>query len=144
MKIHHILKEKGATLYWISPEHTLQAAVNTLVEHNIGSLLVMRGQEVAGIVTERDVLRACARDGARLGDIPVSDVMTKELAICKLDDDVDDAMATMTKKHIRHLPVMNEGRVAGIISIGDIVKSQLKNYEHEIQYLRDYITGASM
>ena len=142
MKIRHIIHEKGTSIISVSPEQSVQEAIAILAEHNIGSLLVMKGQEVAGIITERDVLNECNKNPQILSQKMVRDVMTKQLIICSPDDDVDDIMSVMTEKHIRHLPVMLNGEVKAMISIGDIVKSQLHEHEHQIKYLSDYITGS--
>jgi CBS domain-containing protein len=142
MKIQSILSGKGNMVFQIGPQQTIQDAVHTLVEHNIGSLLVVSGSQIMGIITERDILRQCAVNATVLGITLVKDIMTRDLVICRPEDSVDDAMSIMVRKHIRHLPVMDDDGIAGMISIGDIVKSQLQDSQHEIKYLRDYITGA--
>ena len=141
MKIQSILSEKGNVVFQIGPDQTVQEAVNILVRHNIGSLLVVDSEEVVGIVTERDVLRQCAVNSGALQQTVVKDIMTRDIVVCQPEDDIDEAMSVMIKKHIRHLPILDKDRIAGMISIGDIVKSQLRGAQHEIKYLRDYITG---
>ena len=142
MKIRHIINEKGTNIITVTPEQSVQEAIAILVEHNIGSLLVMKGKEVVGIITERDVLNEYNKNLQLLSEKKVQDVMTKQLIICGPDDDIDDIMSVMTEKHIRHLPIILNGEVKGMISIGDIVKSQLHEHEHQIKYLSDYITGS--
>jgi CBS domain-containing protein len=115
-------------------------AVALLVEHGIGALLVRAaGGAVAGIISERDILRVCRDRSGALGAIQVGDVMTRDLIVCVPDDDVDYAMGIVTKNRVRHLPVMDGGSVVGMISIGDLVKARLDAAEYENRYLREYI-----
>ena len=140
MKIREILAVKGEHVHTIGPERSILEAVGLLVEHGIGALLVRAGDgAVAGIISERDVLRVCRDRGAALGAIRIADVMTRELIVCVPDDDIDYAMGIVTKNRVRHLPVMEGGRVAGMISIGDLVKARLDAAEYENRYLREYI-----
>jgi CBS domain-containing protein len=140
MKIQEILTAKGAHVHTIDPDRTVLDAVALLVQHGIGALLVRdAGGGVAGIISERDVLRICRDRSAELGTIRVGDVMTKELVICVPDDETDYAMGIVTKNRVRHLPVMDGDRVAGMISIGDLVKARLDMAEYENRYLREYI-----
>lgn len=141
MKIKDILKGKGSNIYSVGPNQTVQEAIRILNDHKIGSLLVTESEKVVGIITERDVLKECGRAPQLLNQTFVQDVMSKELIICSPEDDVDYIMGVMTDKHIRHLPIIEKGKLAGMISIGDIVKSQLHESVHEIKYLRDYIMG---
>ena len=140
MKIREILAVKGEQVHTIGPDRSILDAVTLLVEHGIGALLVRAADgAVAGIVSERDVLRVCRDRGAALGTIRIADVMTRELIVCVPDDDIDYAMGIVTKNRVRHLPVMEGGRVAGMISIGDLVKARLDAAEYENRYLREYI-----
>lgn len=142
MKVREILAIKGEHVHTIEPDRTVLDAVALLVEHGIGALLVREaGGAVAGIISERDVLRECLHRSAELGRIRVGDVMTRDLVVCVLDDEVDYAMGIITKNRIRHLPVMDDNRVAGMISIGDLVKASLDAAEYENRYLKEYITG---
>ncbi len=141
MLLFNILREKGGTVYSISPGGTVKDAVDLLVAHNIGALLVVENNAPVGIITERDVLRLCSRDSAGLDTENVASVMTRDLIVGTPDDEVESTMAVMTEAHIRHLPVMDGSRIAGMISIGDLVKSQLHERTATIKYLRDYITG---
>lgn len=142
MKVQSILSQKGNVVFQIGPNETVQQAVDLLVKHNIGSLIVASGKDVVGIITERDILRQCAVNSSALNLALVKDIMTKDIIFCSPEDEVDEAMSAMTKKRIRHLPIIDEDGIAGMISIGDLVKSQLQVSQHEIKYLRDYITGA--
>jgi CBS domain-containing protein len=140
MKVREILAIKGEQIHTIEPERTILDAVALLVEHGIGALLVRDAAgAVAGIISERDVLRVSRDRSGVLGTIRVADVMTRDLIVCVPDDDVDYAMGIVTKNRVRHLPVMDDGRVAGMISIGDLVKARLDAAEYENRYLREYI-----
>ena len=140
MKVREILAIKGEHVHTIDPERTVLDAVALLVEHGIGALLVRDAAgAVAGIISERDVLRVSRDRSGDLGSIRISDVMTRDLIVCVPDDDVDYAMGIVTKNRVRHLPVMDGGRVAGMISIGDLVKARLDAAEYENRYLREYI-----
>jgi CBS domain-containing protein len=144
MKLQEILLAKGRTVYSIAPEATLQDVVGALVEHRIGSLLVCRPnasgeEELVGIITERDILHACTTGSRALGDVKASEAMTTTLVTGSPDDEVDLVMGLMTTHRIRHLPVLCEGRVAGMISIGDVVKAQHDRLAMENQFMKDYI-----
>jgi CBS domain-containing protein len=142
MTLRDILSTKGSRVYTIGPDQTVLEAVALLVEHRIGALLVQDGAgAVAGIISERDVLRECQHHGAELGRIPVRDVMTPDLIVCAPGDEVEHAMGLVTKHRVRHLPVMDGGEVAGMISIGDLVKACLDEAQYENRFLKDYITG---
>ena len=142
MKVRDILKVKGSQVHSIGPDQTVLDAVALLVQHRIGALLVRDAAgAVAGILSERDVLRECQHRSAELGRISVQDAMTRDLIVCVLDDDVDYAMGVVTKNRVRHLPVMDGDQVAGMISIGDLVKASLDEVQYENRYLREYITG---
>jgi len=144
MKLRDIVKTKGSTVFSIHPERTVKDAIDMLVTYSIGSLLVVEDAQPCGIITERDILRLCAEDATQLPNIVVGDVMTKDLIIGEPGDDVESSMKIMTEKRIRHLPVLEKGYVAGMISIGDLVKTQLDEKTVTIRYLRDYITGNDM
>jgi CBS domain-containing protein len=140
MKVRDILKVKGSQVYTIGPDQTVLDAVAILMQHRIGALLVRDGAgTVSGIISERDVLRECLHRSADLGRIAVREVMTRDLVVCVPDDDVDYAMGIVTKNRVRHLPIMDDDGVAGIISIGDLVKAGLEEAEYENRYLKEYI-----
>ena len=140
MKISEILAVKGEHVHSIGPDRSILDAVALLLEHGIGALLVRdAGDAVAGIISERDILRVCRDRGAALGTIEIADVMTRDLVVCVPNDDVDYAMGIVTKNRVRHLPVLDGGRVVGMISIGDLVKARLDAAEYENRYLREYI-----
>ena len=147
MRLRDILAEKGSDVFTIGGERTVHEAVHALNRHRVGALVVTGpGGRVEGIVSERDVLHAAAGtwDDAgepreRLRDRPVSELMTSEVIVATLDDDLDYAMGIMTQNRIRHLPVVFEGRLAGIVSIGDVVRAHLRQSAYENKMMRDYI-----
>jgi CBS domain-containing protein len=147
MKLQDILSAKGTGVHSIHPEATLDDVVQKLVRHNCGSLVVCeldaRGEadcdRMVGIITERDILRACAAHKVPLSSYKVADVMTRRVITGSPGDSVEDTMGLLTEKRIRHLPVLEEGRLAGIISIGDVVKSHHHEVAVENHYLKSYI-----
>lgn len=144
MKLKDILKAKGSTIFSIDPEKSVKDAIDLLVHYNVGSLMVIDEGRLVGIFSERDSLRLCARDLDSILSTRIADVMTTDLIIGKFEDDVEDSMNVMTDKRIRHLPVLDNGYVVGLVSLGDLVKSQLAEKTVTIHYLRDYITGKDM
>ncbi len=146
MLLQDILSAKGSTVYAIGPAATLDEVVQRLVEHNVGSLVVREeiGGEASpllGIITERDILRACAAGYAELATKLVSEVMTTELLTGTPDAPVEAILGLMTQKRIRHLPVLAEGCLVGLVSIGDLVKAQHDHLAMENHFMKDYIRG---
>ncbi len=141
MKIKDILETKGANSESISPNATLKEAMDKIVDKKIGALLVMRGEELIGIITERDIFRRIALEGSGVLDTKVETSMTTNLIVGIPDDKIEIAMSYMTNNRFRHLPIMDGQNIAGIISIGDIVKAEVQNLKVENRYLYDYITG---
>ena len=139
MTLQQILSGKGRQVFSISPDKSLQDVVNSLVEHNCGSLLVCEGERMVGIITERDILRACAELEEPLSSIPVAVRMTRNVVTCTPDCDVETIMGLMTEHRVRHMPLIDNGKLAGLISIGDIVKAQHDELCLEIHYLKSYI-----
>lgn len=144
MILQDILSTKGSTVHTISPGTMLDEVAQTLVEHRIGSLLVARQapsgtQELLGIVTERDILYHCAKSNLPLAAVEVTSVMSSPLTTAAPTDSIDLAMGLMTTKRIRHLPVLLEGRLIGVISIGDLVKAQHDHLAMENKFMKDYI-----
>ncbi len=142
MTVRAILDTKGHQIQSVEPEVTLSAAIKILAERKIGAVLVMSKGRIEGILSERDIVRALADRGAAVLDEPVSAVMTRKVVSCRQSDTVAAIMETMTLGKFRHLPVIEDGRVVGLISIGDIVKWRLGEYEAEQAALRDYIKTA--
>jgi CBS domain-containing protein len=139
MLVRDILQNKGVTVHACSPDDTLSDVVDLLVRHNIGSLVVSTSGEMVGIITERDILRAVASTGGPLEFLRVHERMTRCPLVAAPSDDVADAMCTMTERRIRHLPVVEQGKLVGIISIGDLVKAQYDELCRENHYLKNYI-----
>lgn len=152
MRIRDILQEKGTEVVTIDAGRTIHDAIDKLNAQSIGALIVMKeGEEIDGIITERDILRYCGNHCVRLDEGPkreeaacpslVQDAMTKDLVIGLLDDDPSYLMGVMTKNRIRHLPILDDGILTGIISIGDLVNAHLEEKVFEIRTLKDYIHG---
>jgi len=146
MTLGEILRVKGSTVYTISPDASLEEATRELVKHNIGALVVCDrdlevGERLLGIISERDVARACASGRGSVAAIKVADVMTAELHTGSPHDTAEATMGLMTKSWVRHLPVLSGGRLVGIVSIGDVVKSQIEQLAVENQFMKRYITG---
>ena len=136
MNIASLLAKKGVKVVTVGPEDSIREALKRLAEHNIGALVVVDGQgELAGIVSERDIVRALARTEAILAE-PIAAIMTRNVIIGTPQDDLVAAGTTMTERHIRHLPVVEGGRLVGIVSIGDIVKAQRDHYQGEVDTLQ--------
>ena len=139
MKVQEILQAKGDAVHSISPDETLCKAIAKLVECNVGSLVVRDGDKMVGIITERDILRACATSKRSQEELAVRDHMSAKVITGVPDDHVEDVMGLMTSRRIRHLPIMHEKRLVGIISIGDVVKAHHAKLRVENHYLKTYI-----
>ncbi|WUI03094.1 CBS domain-containing protein [Spirillospora sp. NBC_00431] len=140
MRIRDILRRKGDTVATVRPEATVRQLLAILAEHNIGAVVVSPdGTSISGIVSERDVVRRMHERGAVLLDRPVSDIMTTEVRSCGPGDKVEDLRRTMTEHRFRHVPVVEDGRLAGIVSIGDVVKSAIDELQSEREHLVGYI-----
>ncbi|WP_063050966.1 CBS domain-containing protein [Nocardia arthritidis] len=142
MRISEILRRKGSEVATVAPDTTVRTLLATLAERNIGAVVVSPdGDTIAGIVSERDVVRSLHARGAELLDTPVSAIMTSAVRTCAPDDRVDGLRRTMTDHRIRHLPVVHEGRLVGIVSIGDVVKSAISELATEREHLVEYLQG---
>ena len=143
MDVETILRGKGRTVATIRPDDTIGAAVEALVSGNIGALVASEdGETVDGIISERDIVHALARHGDALLTLSVAEVMTRSVVTCDPTESVGELMAEMTNRRIRHLPVVRDGRLCGIVSIGDVVKNRLDEIEFEARSLRSFIAGA--
>jgi CBS domain-containing protein len=138
-KVSDILEGKGKALHQIAADASVLDAVRAMVEANVGSLLVTDGDAIAGIVTERDYLRRVTLEGRYERDTPVGEIMSSPLVVVTPDTPIEECMALMTDRRIRHLPVMEGGKVVGVVSIGDLVKFQSQQQSFEIRYLNEYI-----
>ena len=143
MIVKTILSAKGSDVATVAPTSTLAEATKILAERKIGALLVTgAGGRITGIISERDIVRALAQHGGKALQLPLTDVMTRKVVTCEPSDTVATLMEMMTAGKFRHLPVTEDGRLTGIISIGDVVKYRLDELEHEQHALRDYIQTA--
>ena len=140
--VGEILGQKGREVISIARGATVFEAVKAMVEANVGAVLVSGdGAEIAGIFTERDYLRRIAVEGRTSRETLVQDVMSSPVVVVTPETPVEEAMAVMTDRRIRHTPVVEDGRVVGLVSIGDLVKFQSRQQSFQIQYLTDYITA---
>ncbi len=142
MRIGTIVAGKGDRVATITPEATIADAVQRLADEGVGALVVSTdGARIDGIISERDIVRSLGRGQSGALALRVDDLMTSEVVTCSPSDTVDTLMAIMTDKRIRHVPMIEDDRLAGIVSIGDVVKWRLHELEEEAQHLKDYITG---
>jgi CBS domain-containing protein len=138
MKISDVVRRKGDTVVTVRPDDTVEQLLALLGEHRIGALVVSEdGEHVSGIVSERDVVWRLASDGAGILQARISDIMTTDVKTCGFDDHLEDLARTMTEMRIRHVPVVEDGRLRAIVSIGDIVKNRID----ELQAERDQLVG---
>ena len=142
MKIHDVVRRKGDTVVTVRPDDSVESLLALLGEHRIGALVVSEdGETVSGIVSERDVVWRLASDGAGILQGKVRDIMTTEVKTCVLDDHLEDLALTMTEMRIRHVPVVVDGKLRAIVSIGDIVKNRIDELQAERDQLVGYIQG---
>ncbi len=142
MKVQAMLDAKGSEVATTRPDATIATAIGILKQEGIGALVVTGPSgELTGIISERDIVRGLVDHGGDLLKMPVAELMTRSVKTCGPDHNTNDVMAEMTRSRIRHLPVLDGGRLCGIISIGDVVKNRLEELETETYVLRDYIGG---
>ena len=139
--VRQMLKEKGDNVWTVSPNTSLLDTIKLLAEKRIGAVLVVENEKVVGVFSERDLVKEVARDGKLDLNQDVDRFMTKAVFYVTEEQTVDDCMATMTEKHVRHLPVLADDRLAGVISIGDAVKEFISQKEITIRSLENYILG---
>ena len=140
-RVSEILGDKGRAVLDIEADAPVLEAVKRMVDANVGSLLVKDGGEIAGIVSERDYLRRVARNGPTGDEVTVGEILSSPLIVVSPETSIGECMALMTDRRIRHVPVVEDGEVVGIVSIGDVVKFKSKQQSFEIRYLTDYITA---
>ena len=138
---HDILRSKGHTVHFVRPDDSVLAALGVMAEHDIGAVLVLDGDEVVGILTERDYARKVALVGRASKDSPVRSIMTADVVCVPPTGTVQDCMELMTERRVRHLPVVENGRLVGLVSIGDLVKATIDEQEFTISQLKNYIAG---
>jgi CBS domain-containing protein len=141
MKVRDILKRKGNQIISVKPDDTVLDALKLMAEKNLGGVLVLDGEQLKGIFTERDYARKIILKGRSSAEAHISEVMVTNVITVTPDDDSTECMKVMTNKLIRHLPVMEESKLVGIISIGDVVKSVIEEQQNVIQHLENYIAG---
>lgn len=145
MRIADVLRSKGSTVATVAPGTTVGELLARLAEHNVGALVVVaEGGTVAGIVSERDVVRRLHEHGPVILEHPVADIMTSPVATCTPEDSVDQLSEVMTRRRIRHVPVLVDGKLGGIVSIGDVVKSRMDELELNREQLEAYISGGGV
>jgi CBS domain-containing protein len=143
MTVNDILLHKGSQVITIEPTATVAAAVRMLVQQRIGALLVTGAdRHIVGIISERDVVRVLDEKGTAVLAAPVAEVMTRRVVTCDRNETIAEIMERITSGRFRHVPVIENGRLAGIVSIGDVVKARLSELEHEQNALREYIRTA--
>ncbi|MDP3920946.1 MAG: CBS domain-containing protein [Candidatus Omnitrophota bacterium] len=142
MEVKEILKNKGPKVWSVQSDDTIRDAITTLVKNKIGALLVFDEKDkMVGIISERDIMRECFHNAEKYASTPVHKVMTKKVIIGRPEDKSDYIMGIMTQNRVRHIPIIADGKLHGLVSIGDVVKAQLQDSQYQIQYLKDYICG---
>ncbi len=141
MTVAAILRQKAGETVTVTPQASLADVTGVLTERRIGAVPVLEGGALAGIISERDIIRCLARHGAGALDLTAADAMTRSVQTVTPQTTIGQAMATMTSGRFRHLPVIAEGQMVGIISIGDVVKARLDDQAHEVETLRAYVAG---
>ncbi len=141
MLVSDILNAKGTAVISVAPRMTVAEAAQLLTQRRIGAVLVLEGERLAGILSERDIVRALATRGAGCLDAPVTSLMTTRVRSCGTADSIAEVMELMTEHRIRHVPVVERGQIAGMISIGDVVKWRLEEQAEEVRQLSAYVTG---
>lgn len=142
MQVHQILQSKGAGVFAVSADQTVAEAVRELNDRRIGAVVVTaRDGRLIGILSERDIVRRLGESETRVLGLPVKALMTEKPVTCSPDDTIERLMSLMTRHRVRHLPVEEEGRLVGLVSIGDVVKSRIEEVEQEAEALRAYIAS---
>ena len=141
IQVKHLLEDKGDQVFSFQPEASVRDAIKSMAEHGIGALLVITDDRLVGVVTERDYARKVVLQGRASSDTKVADIMVSEPISVLPDDSVDHCMALCTDLRIRHLPVVADGRVVGLVSIGDLVKSVISQQAEQLRHLEQYIAG---
>ena len=137
--VRQVLAGKSAAIYTVTPDAAVLEAIRAMAEHRVGALLVMRGTELLGVVSERDYARKVILLGRSSSDTPVRTIMSSPVITVSPDDSVSHCMQLMTDRHVRHLPAVEEGRVIGMVSIGDLVKAVIAEQRAQIEQLENYI-----
>jgi len=141
LEVRQLLADKGHRIFAIGPDEPVLAAVRLMADHYIGALLVMRGDELVGIVSERDYARKIILQNRASAETPVRDIMSSPVVTVRPNDTTDTCMRICTERRVRHLPVVEGGKVVGVLSIGDLVKSVINEQSQQIEHLQRYIAG---
>jgi CBS domain-containing protein len=141
LQARHLLAEKGREIYAISPDSPVLAALGLMAERSVGALLVMDGETLVGIVSERDYARNIVLKGRSSATTAVNEIMTREMITVGPDETVDQCMRLCTNRRVRHLPVVEDGKTIGVLSIGDLVKAVISEQTEQIEQLQRYIAG---
>lgn len=141
LEVRQLLADKGHRIFAIGPDEPVLAAVRLMADHYIGALLVMRGDELVGIVSERDYARKIILQNRASADTPVREIMSSPVVTVQPGDSTDTCMRICTERRVRHLPVVEGGKVVGVLSIGDLVKSVISEQSQQIEHLQRYIAG---
>lgn len=145
MKLKDILKVKGSKVWTIYENQSIREALDILFSQRIGALVTLSGEDqVIGIISERDIVRGSFEHGQKFETLKVKDLMTREVIIGSPEDETSYIMGVMTQSRVRHIPVIADGKLAGIVSIGDVVKSEIEDSKYEIHYLKEYIYGRGL
>ena len=139
--LQQLIDQKGRAIFAVGPDSPVIDAVRTMAENHVGALLVMQGDKLEGIISERDYARKVVLKGRSSSDTPVRDIMTAPVVTAAPHASVNDAMRIMTEQRIRHLPIVSGAKVLGVVSIGDLVKSVIDEQRHQIEDLETYIRG---
>jgi CBS domain-containing protein len=143
MRVANILTVKGDDVISVEPNTTIIEVAKVLKSKRIGAILVIEGGSIAGIISERDIARGLPNYGEKILSMPVSDLMTKKVTTCTSDASIDKIMEMMAENRIRHLPVVDDGKLVGFISVGDVVKNRVEELVAEEEQLRSYVSGSS-
>jgi CBS domain-containing protein len=139
--VREILAAKGGDVWSISPDATVFDALKEMADNDVGALVVLDGEKVAGVLSERDYARKVILHGRSSKDLQVKEIMSSKVYFVNPEQNIEDCMALFTNKRVRHLPVMESNKLTGIISIGDVVKATIAEHEYTIKHLENYITG---
>ncbi|HEY8517644.1 MAG TPA: CBS domain-containing protein [Candidatus Binatia bacterium] len=139
--VRDLLRKKGGEIYSVSPDSSVYEALQLMADKNIGAVLVLDGEQIVGILSERDYARQVILKGKTSRETPVREIMTTRVVFVKPEQTIEDCMALMTDKRIRHLPVIENGKLAGVLSIGDVVKAVISEKQYLIEQLEAYITS---
>ena len=142
MTLYEILRVKGSRVFTILEEQTVDEALRVMVHHKIGALPVLDDERrLTGMISEPDIVRGCYENARGLASMPVGRLMSRRVVTAEPEDEIDEIMQVMTANRVRHIPVVRDGRLQGIVSIGDVVKALLSDSQHQIRYLKEFIYG---